>query len=884
MKQLINRWLVLLCCFTLLGTGACSNDDTEPASKEPVPPTLTAQNIPEAGFNFLYSAQTPQTFTLSVDAPWEITKTAGWFVVSPKQGEAGEQILITVTGDYNDGEARTGEFTIRANSGNNLHPCLTEKTVSLSQDAYLQAGILVEGTEDDALAFQAEDSEPVTLYITASYDWTLKTSDKSWVAVSPESGKAGERTAITVSPTPNTAFEKHTSTVTITAVDPIYPENIAEKEISLIQFQPTDKHAAGYVFLSDDFNWITANWIAPYTRYGWPGVNIDGTNSNEFALSTEGMAQAVAARGYTCSPSVYARYEGHVKLGRTANMGSITTPALSGIDADKAATLLVQFDAAAYSSAGGVIDDGGDTFYLSVTPPATIGGLTETELGIAVKNVWSWTRYSALVYGATSDTKITFGSERSVKCRLYLDNISISRAADEDAETPAPEAVETPLDKEIVNTTPASLFNAEGQIIGDGGTLTCSVRVNKAWTAESDSEWLSITTVKCGATGTGTNNGASLTNGIASVTATGLPYNNTQVEVAKNTLTQPRTGHIQIKVDGSVIETLTVIQEAGPGANFEITELTGNALELGYDQNSAAAEMKFKVKGTHAWTAALPENAWFTVTPASGAGETETEVTVKATASNTGIRRFAAFTLDMAPAGLDPVTETITVSQQTAAPGSVKWDMAAPVQWAFSAADMPKYAPDFAAKAAAADAPNALPAEQGPGYISYTHTYAGLPENCERLVGGTGHPYITGAWPGDYWLFFVPVQQLSAGTKVHFKALTRTSGTGQLYWKMEYNDGGTWKPVSALLTETIQDASGNALEVNFTHKVKSSNITVDVTVTYANALSDANIEFRMTCMANWRADGKGVLPEPNTGTFRWAGAGAADSPMIEIVQ
>ena len=33
-------------------------------------------------------------------------------------------------------------------------------------------------------------------------------------------------------------------------------------------------------------------------------------------------------------------------------MGAITIPALTGIDAGKAATLLVQFDAAAYSSAG----------------------------------------------------------------------------------------------------------------------------------------------------------------------------------------------------------------------------------------------------------------------------------------------------------------------------------------------------------------------------------------------------------------------------------------------------------------------------------------------------------------------------------------------------
>lgn len=63
----------------------------------------------------------------------------------------------------------------------------------------------------------------------------------------------------------------------------------------------------------------------------------------------------------------------------------------------------------------------------------------------------------------------------------------------------------------------------------------------------------------------------------------------------------------------------------------------------------------------------------------------------------------------------------------------------------------------------------------------------------------------------------------------------------------------------------------------------SSNITVDLTVTYENAIADGAVEFRMTCMSNWQANDKGPLSKPNTGTFRWAGAGTADSPRIEIV-
>ena len=42
----------------------------------------------------------------------------------------------------------------------------------------------------------------------------------------------------------------------------------------------------------------------------------------------------------------------------------------------------------------------------------------------------------------------------------------------------------------------------------------------------------------------------------------------------------------------------------------------------------------------------------------------------------------------------------------------------------------------------------------------------------------------------------------------------------------------------------------------------------------------------MTCVANWKTDGSGALPNPNGGTIRWAsseGANYTDSPRIEVV-
>ena len=109
----MNKWLWSLLCVTLLGAAACSDDDTEGDSGNPIPPALSTENLPDAGLKFLYSALTPHTFTMSVDAPWEITKTAGWFVVTPNKGEAGQNIQVTVTPTLNQGEARDGDQAVQ---------------------------------------------------------------------------------------------------------------------------------------------------------------------------------------------------------------------------------------------------------------------------------------------------------------------------------------------------------------------------------------------------------------------------------------------------------------------------------------------------------------------------------------------------------------------------------------------------------------------------------------------------------------------------------------------------------------------------------------------------------------------------------------------------
>lgn len=877
----MNKWLWSLLCVTLLGAAACSDDDTEGDSGNPIPPALSTENLPDAGLKFLYSALTPHTFTMSVDAPWEITKTAGWFVVTPNKGEAGQNIQVTVTPTLNQGEARDGEFTIRANSGNNLHPCLTQKSIPLSQDAYLAAGIVITGLDERLLAFEAEDTDPVIFTVEASYDWTLTVENETWLTVAPKSGKAGSAAEVTITPKANTTDERRESKITITAGDAEFGENTAEEIIELVQapYMPKDTHAEGYVFFSDDFQWIPDNWVSPYTKYGWPSVSIDGTNGNEFALSTDGMKEAVAAKGYTYTPSVYARYEGHVKLGKTANMGAITIPALTGIDAGKAATLLVQFDAAAYSAAGGAVDNGDDHMDVTIKGPGTIGDLVETTALVEVKNVWEWTRYSLIVYGATNETRITFGSEREVKCRLYLDNITVTRAKDENPEAPAPEALVTPLDKEIVNTSDPSLFDANSMVVAEGGTLTCSVRVNKAWTAETDCDWLTITTVRCGdadpSTVTGANNGASLSNGVATVKATGLPYVTTKVEVGRNSGGESRTGHIIIKSEGAEIEKVAVTQaaEGTSVTGIVITGLTENQIpEFAAD---ATAETTFTVRADTDWTIEVPvAETWYSVTPLSGAANTDVTVTVTPT-PNTGGARDGSFTIQ---SGTN--TETILLSQAPSASAlHFEWSFPATAEENNLVSRTERWYKSDDGKARI-DAVRAVDNPSNPD-MSYS---LGYDNEIGRIL-------MYGFALDDYWLFTLPVKNFKANTTLNLRALISSSASGPKFYILEYSADGqaSWTSVN---TTSIEDKSAKDTALRtivYTHMMPDTpangDVIVDDDITIPTAVADGNIYLRLrVCDAMAGNKAKNIVPA-NGGTTRMkTKEGICDAISVTEVQ
>ena len=209
-------------------------------------------------------------------------------------------------------------------------------------------------------------------------------------------------------------------------------------------------------------------------------------------------------------------------------------------------------------------------------------------------------------------------------------------------------------------------------------------------------------------------------------------------------------------------------------------------------------------------------------------------------------------------------------------------------EWLFSKTNLNTYADSFGGTNGvkdntAGDGGMKIAANvSGTGYISYVQidkTALDPDKKVQRTVGGTGHPYVTGGWAGDYWLFTFGDKAIAKSSKVSISYITRTSKTGMKYWRLEYLDGTEWKP--AMATKTVKLTDGTEVDCNIEMNADgSTNVEVDVVVEYANDTAEPC--FRMLCLANEQASGNGPLEAINGGTSRIAGA-EGTSPVIKLV-
>ena len=205
-------------------------------------------------------------------------------------------------------------------------------------------------------------------------------------------------------------------------------------------------------------------------------------------------------------------------------------------------------------------------------------------------------------------------------------------------------------------------------------------------------------------------------------------------------------------------------------------------------------------------------------------------------------------------------------------------------KWVLNAETMASYADKFGGTAgtkdkAAGDGGMYVPANGGgSGKLSYVQVdKTDIDKNsaASRIVGSTGEPYITGGWPGDYWLFTVDYPEgIPVGAKIHGYFVTRASAGGMKYFLAEILDGDKWKLVTATTTSKVNDE-------DVTYNI-SQNKTADFTVdfNYVATKASKGFQIRVKVVANFRAGGSGALEVPNGGTHRIRGG--ESSPYFEM--
>ena len=331
-------------------------------------------------------------------------------------------------------------------------------------------------------------------------------------------------------------------------------------------------------------------------------------------------------------------------------------------------------------------------------------------------------------------------------------------------------------------------------------------------------------------------------------------------------LPELREGTIRIVSEDSEKVVHVVQSAAGQMLDPFISVTTGNLLEVDAEEGTSDIRVQYNTEYEYAVDA-----DWLTLTPSGTRALVEwDEYVLSRTANESEAPRTGTIRFFNESKKLEAVVTVVQEGKEVIFDNNL-------IQWGFDASLMGDYKDSF-------EKDNNFKANiAGVGSLSWTS----LPENIaldtggkkSQVIGGTGQPYITGAWPGDYWEFTVPLKNVPAGNVVTFTALHRISGTGQKYWRMDWSlDGTTWTPVKPLETET--ETGTNA---QYTHIAPTSDIEISESFKLPEAVADGTLRIRFTCVANWQGNGKGALTAPNGGTHRWSGA-IENGPKITITE
>lgn len=880
--------------------------------------------LSESSLTFEAIGAEPQSLTIASDEAWFIDVDADWITVDPTSGTNTVDVTVSVTDNVANGAVaapREGTLTIANNRGYSIRTVIYQKgdtylgvaestvteaaafedgTVAKIRDAQVMAvaktGFVI-GDGQTNMYVEGERSVTAGDIVQLSGKCAVKGGVPAFVVDGLEVGQNAELRPAepvvvdgtsTSYPFDKVTYAKVSGTiignllrlsggVNCKIIDPV--ESVGATELNVHKVEALcyyvgtfDKQYAFVIFslkdngvddtvgkplpYSDDFS-----WLAPYIELansklpeaskisdcvGAVTSSADGCANIYTTLKDNGcdVLGELRSRGYTdLNPGFKTIYlqDAYFKFGKTNSQSGLTLP-LFKIDGEQ--DIVVSFRWCSQMQGSGKIDDTHMVVAIDgpgtvVTAKGTDGAKISDPLAHSQKQgQMMWQDAMFTIKGATTATAITirsneFGSSDDVVkgvFRYYLDDIEVMLAAD---------AV----------TADIKVEGIENDLITFEGTPAAPVKFNvtssAAFKVSSSANWLHVENGEGGAGQT----------------------NEVTVTCDQSELSVLRKAEITVKSGVSTKKIQVVQSAAGQTLKPFISIAGGNYF------NIDATDLSFKVKVQHNvdYTIQIPDEVkWVSVEPIETKGLVEETDLILYTAANveTTPRTATIYLVNVAESLIVP----IVVNQGPAAPSGESR-----ISWTFSKDLMGTYKDAF-------EKNNSLPATKGKGYISWVdleeNVALDVDKKKSKVIGGTGEPYITGAWVGDYWEFAVPGVTASAGAKINFNGVTRCSGSGHKYWAMMYNVGGEWEYVKETKTETETGKN-----VVYTHILTKKNQTVSETVKLKSAINNQTVKIRFICVANWQCGSAAALEAPNGGTHRWSvPAGTTDGPIITITE
>jgi len=346
---------------------------------------------------------------ISTNSDWLISDLPVWITAEKTEGKAGEVSVALTVEKNHTGELREGSFTVT--SGSKTEIVVIKQDLSYSP---LTQTTLITGDQTGEIT-----SGSAIFEINSIEEWTL-TSD-SWIHLTPTSGNAG-KTEVVVSLDPTKVAR--TGSITITDADNLTTVVSVNQEVLV----PDDGKAVGFVYLQDDFLWVKPyggedELLKAPTKAG-DGTGFSGSAKNMHTTGPTGSATVSAAQAFADRNYEDINWDGnafyfgahYMKMGRTAVETGIKLTSIPNLAADKSTNVKLTFNAT--PSRGGSSGSGFDDVILMVEieGPGSVGiddnsTKFKDDLDIQIPDNastdWYWIEKSVVLYGITSETKIT---------------------------------------------------------------------------------------------------------------------------------------------------------------------------------------------------------------------------------------------------------------------------------------------------------------------------------------------------------------------------------------------------------------------------------------------------------------------------------------------